>query len=111
MRRSKSGGHLISTRRPQSGQTHSSAPDFAQPLRIISCVSRTDVTHLGILGGSGARCPSERLLVTNSERYLAARPQSTCRAATCRRAYASRLEPTRQSQRRVAWPSGFHDLA
>lgn len=41
MRRSKSGGHLSRTRRPQSGQTHSSSPDFARPLRIISCVSRT----------------------------------------------------------------------
>src|SRR5262245_12029175 len=60
MRRSKSGGHLIRTRRPQSGQTHSSAPDSARPLRTISCVSRTDVTHLGILGGSGACCPRER---------------------------------------------------
>src|SRR5215468_9864410 len=62
MRRSKSGGHFISKRRPQSGQTHSSTPDFAQPLRIISCVSRTDVTHLGILGGAGACCPGEHLL-------------------------------------------------
>jgi hypothetical protein len=44
MRRSKSGGHLSRTRRPQSGQTHSSAPDSARPSRIISCLSRTDVT-------------------------------------------------------------------
>ena len=57
MRRSKSGGHLKRTRRPQSGQTHSSAPDSAQPLRIISCVSRTDVTHPGIPGRVTQRTP------------------------------------------------------
>jgi hypothetical protein len=53
MRRSKSGGHLSRTRRPQSGQTHSSSPDSAWPLRIISCVSRTDVTYLGIRDNLG----------------------------------------------------------
>src|SRR5262249_8266389 len=37
------GGHRKSMRRPHSGQDHSSAPDSACPLRIISCVSDTAV--------------------------------------------------------------------
>ena len=80
MRRSKSGGHLRRTRRPQSGQTHSSAPDSAQPLRIISCVSCTDVTHPGIPGRSRACYPRKRRFVTTSARYPAARPHMLCRA-------------------------------
>src|SRR5580704_13394656 len=68
MRRSKSGGHLSRTRRPQSGQTHSSPPDSAWPLRIISCVSRTDVTYLGIqdnLGHFTQRMPVRHALEKN----------------------------------------------
>jgi hypothetical protein len=68
MRRSKSGGHLSRTRRPQSGQTHSSPPDSAWPLRIISCVSRTDVTYLGIqdnLGHFTQRMPVRHELEKN----------------------------------------------
>jgi hypothetical protein len=73
MRRWKSGGHLIRTRRPQSGQTHSSAPDSARPLRTISCVSRTDVTIQASRATRGCH-PGERQFVINSANYLAARP-------------------------------------
>ena len=84
MRRSKSGGHLSRTRRPQSGQAHSSAPDSAQPSRIISCVSRTDVTHPGIPGQSRACYPSERQFVTNSATYPLPGRKRLCRAVTYR---------------------------
>src|SRR6516225_10735729 len=58
MRRSKFGGHLIRTRRPQSWQTHSSVPDSARPLRTISCVSRTDVTIQASRGNLGDVTPA-----------------------------------------------------
>ena len=58
MRRSKSGGHVSRTRRPQSGQTHSSVPASAQPLRIISCVSRTEVTIQASRGNLGRVTPA-----------------------------------------------------
>lgn len=84
MRRSKSGGHLSRTRRPQSGQTHSSSPDSAWPLRIISCVSRTDVT-IQASGATRGCHPGERQFVINSANYPPARRKRPHHARTCRR--------------------------
>lgn len=85
MRRSKSGGHLSRTRRPQSGQTHSSSPDSAWPLRIISCVSRTDVTYLGIPGQSWAFYPTNASSSRVRKTYPLPGLKRLRRAASCRR--------------------------
>jgi hypothetical protein len=84
MRRSKSGGHLSRTRRPQSGQTHSSPPDSAWPLRIISCVSRTDVTYLGIPGQSRAFYSANASSSRTRKTYPLPGLKRLRRAVTCR---------------------------